>query len=35
VLTFKVSLVTKSSKGKTYEDIRTFHTCVAGKHKKK
>jgi hypothetical protein len=33
--TFKVSLVTKSSKGKTYEDIRTFHTCVPGKHPKK
>jgi hypothetical protein len=33
--TFKVALITKSSKGKTYEEIRTFHTCVAGKHKKK
>jgi hypothetical protein len=33
--TFKVALITKSSKGKTYEEVRTFHTCVAGKHKKK
>ena len=33
--TFKVSLITKSSTGKLYEDIRTFHTCVPGKHKKK
>ncbi|HEY3866124.1 MAG TPA: hypothetical protein VGL54_08580 [Solirubrobacteraceae bacterium] len=33
--TFKVALITKSSKGKTYEELRTFHTCVAGKHKKK
>jgi hypothetical protein len=33
--TFKVALITKSSKGKTYEEVRTFHTCVAGKHGKK
>jgi hypothetical protein len=33
--TFRVSLITKSSTGKLYEDIRTFHTCVPGKHKKK
>jgi hypothetical protein len=33
--TFRVALITKSSKGKLYEDIRTFHTCVPGKHKKK
>jgi hypothetical protein len=33
--TFKIALITKSSKGKTYEEVRTFHTCVAGKHKKK
>jgi hypothetical protein len=33
--TFKVALITKSSKGALYEDIRTFHTCVTGKHKKK
>jgi hypothetical protein len=33
--TFKIGLITKSSKGKTYEDIRTFHTCVPGKRKKK
>ena len=31
---FKVALITKSSKGKTYEEVRTFHTCVAGKHRK-
>ena len=31
---FKVALITKSSKGKIYEEVRTFHTCVAGKHKK-
>jgi hypothetical protein len=30
--TFKVALITKSSEGKTYEEVRTFHTCVAGKH---
>jgi hypothetical protein len=33
--TFRVALITKSSTGKLYEDVRTFHTCVAGKHKKK
>jgi hypothetical protein len=33
--TFRVALITKSSKGKIYEDIRTFHTCVPGKHKHK
>jgi hypothetical protein len=33
--TFKVALITKSSTGKLYEDIRTFHTCVSGHHKKK
>jgi hypothetical protein len=33
--TFKVALITKSSKGQTYEEVRTFHTCVPGKHKKK
>lgn len=33
--TFRISLITKSSKGRTYEDIRTFHTCVPGKHHKK
>jgi hypothetical protein len=32
--TFRVSLITKSSKGKIYEDIRTYHTCVPGKHHK-
>ncbi len=32
--TFRVSLITRSSKGKIYEDIRTFHTCVPGKHHK-
>ncbi len=32
---FKVALITKSSKGKIYEEVRTFHTCVPGKHKKK
>jgi hypothetical protein len=26
--TFEVELTTKSSKGETYEDTRTFHTCV-------
>jgi|CZKG01.1.fsa_nt_gi hypothetical protein len=33
--TFKVSLITKSSTGTLYDDTRTFHTCVAGHHKKK
>ena len=32
--TYEVELVTKSSSGKTYEDTRTFHTCVPKKHKK-
>ncbi len=32
--TFRVALITKSSKGKTYEDVRTFHTCVPKKRKK-
>ena len=31
--TFKVALITRSSKGKVYEEVRTFHTCVPGKHK--
>ncbi len=33
--TFRVALITKSSKGKLYEEVRTFHTCVPGRHKKK
>ncbi len=33
--TFKVSLITLSSTGQTYEDSRTFHTCVPGHHKKR
>jgi hypothetical protein len=33
--TFKVALITTSSKGKVYEEVRTFHTCVPGKHNKK
>ena len=33
--TFHVSLITVSSTGQTYEDGRTYHTCVAGHHKKK
>jgi hypothetical protein len=32
--TFRVALITKSSKGQTYEDVRTFHTCVPKKRKK-
>jgi hypothetical protein len=32
---FKVALITKSSKGQTYEEVRTFHTCVPKKHKQK
>jgi hypothetical protein len=31
--TFKVALITKSSKGQTYEEVRTFHTCVPKKRK--
>ena len=31
--TFKVAMVVTSSKGKKYEDVRTFHTCVPKKHK--
>jgi hypothetical protein len=33
--TFKVALISTSSKGKIYEEVRTYHTCVPGKHKKK
>jgi hypothetical protein len=33
--TFKIALITTSSKGKIYEEVRTFHTCVPGKHKHK
>jgi hypothetical protein len=33
--TFKVSMVVTASNGKKYVDIRTFHTCVPGHHKKK
>jgi hypothetical protein len=32
---FKVALITKSSKGKIYEEVRTFHTCVPGHRRKK
>ncbi len=33
--TFKVELVASTSSGKTYEDTRTFHTCIPKiKHKK-
>jgi len=31
--TFRVAMVVTSSKGKKYEDVRTFHTCVPKKHK--
>ncbi len=33
--TFHVSLITLSSTGQSYEDGRTYHTCVSGHHKKK
>lgn len=33
--TFHVAMVVRSSTGKLYEDIRTYHTCVPGKPKKK
>ncbi|MFI4985607.1 MAG: hypothetical protein ACHQAV_06465 [Solirubrobacterales bacterium] len=33
--TFRVALIVTSSTGQVYEDVRTFHTCVAGHHKKK
>jgi len=33
--TFKVELVASTASGKTYEDTRTFHTCVSKKHRKK
>jgi hypothetical protein len=33
--TFKVALISTSSKGKIYEEVRTYHTCVPRKHKKK
>jgi hypothetical protein len=32
---FKVTMVVTSSKGQKYADIRTYHTCVPGKHKHK
>jgi hypothetical protein len=32
--TYKVALVTFTSSGNSYEDTRTFHTCVKKKHKK-
>ena len=32
--TFKVEFVAFTASGKTYEDTRTFHTCVSGHHKK-
>ena len=31
---YKVELVTYTASGASYEDTRTFHTCVAKKHKK-
>jgi hypothetical protein len=33
--TFHVAMVVKSSTGKQYEDVRTYHTCVPKKHHKK
>jgi hypothetical protein len=33
--TFRVGLITRSSRGKVYEEVRTFHTCVPKKHGKK
>jgi hypothetical protein len=33
--TFKVAFVASTASGKTYEDTRTFHTCVAKKKKHK
>jgi hypothetical protein len=32
---FQIALIATSSKGQTFEDVRTFHTCVAKKHHKK
>jgi hypothetical protein len=32
--TFRISVILKTAGGQAYEDTRTFHTCVAGKHKK-
>lgn len=32
---FKVAMIATSATGQTYEDVRTFHTCVAKKHHKK
>jgi hypothetical protein len=32
--TFKVAMIATSASGQTYEDVRTFHTCVPKKHKK-
>jgi hypothetical protein len=32
--TYQVEMVVTSSKGKLYEDVRTFHTCVPKKHHK-
>jgi hypothetical protein len=33
--TYKVAMIATSSKGLVYEDVRTFHTCVPKKHRKK
>jgi hypothetical protein len=32
---FKISLIATSSNGQTFEDVRTFHTCVPKKHHRK
>jgi streptogramin lyase len=32
--TFTLTIVVKTKQGKTYHATRTYHTCVAGKHKK-
>jgi hypothetical protein len=32
---FKVAMIASTSSGQTYEDVRTFHTCVPKKHHKK
>jgi hypothetical protein len=33
--TFKVAMIATTASGQTYEDVRTFHTCVPKKHRKK
>jgi hypothetical protein len=33
--TFHVAMIARSSNGRSYEDLRTYHTCIPGRHGQK